>query len=373
MPVQTFFACIFSAASHSLMLVMARTELMRDRVRLCAVILAALMLLWIPVDILFMGYVSALPVLTARAVVAAFLIVLIFLRPPKTQALFSKLYFALLLSVPMIFFYYANMQLAGIAWTTENIFIKSAYAHFPVLVVMLLCLFPLTVLESLLFGGAVVLFTYLTALDGATPAAMLLELGTVWIMCVVTVIATVSGISQLHFMSRFVDFTTHDEMTGCLRRDYGENLLETVFEMAQRRKAPLSLLFVDLDNFKQVNDRFGHDEGDRVLTAAGSALKKALRKQDIAIRWGGEEFLLVLSDTTLDGVAHFVPRLQKNGLANRPDGTAQTASCGGAEYLEDSLATVRELVELADRRMFAAKSKGRNLVVLKQDTFPFLP
>src|SRR5690606_24071675 len=240
---------------------------------------------------------------------------------------FGKLYFALLLSVPMLFFCYANLQLAEMEWTAQNIFIKSAYAHFSIPVVMMLCLFPLTVLECTVFGGLLLFVTYFTALNPAAPAAMLLEFGTLWIMCVVTVIAAVSSISQLHFMSKFVEITTHDEMTGCLRRDYGETLLETIFALSQRRKTPLSLLFIDLDDFKQVNDKFGHDEGDCVLAAAGAALKDALSKQDIVIRWGGEEFLLVLSDTTLDGVVHFCARLQKNGLGKRPDGMAQTASC----------------------------------------------
>ncbi|TNE32596.1 MAG: GGDEF domain-containing protein [Alphaproteobacteria bacterium] len=274
MPAQSFFSCIFSASSHSLMLIMSRAALMRDRVRLCAVILSALMLLWIPVDIALLGSDTASGILAARGAAAVFLIVLIFLRPPKTHAFFGKLYFALLLSVPMMFFCYANLALAGVEWTEQNIFIKSAYAHFPVLVVMLLCFFPLTVLESLLFGGALIFFTYFAALNNVAPAAMLLELGTLWILCVVTVIVAVSSVSQLHFMSKFVDFTTHDEMTGCLRRDYGETLLETIFDMSQRRKVPLSLLFVDLDNFKKVNDNFGHDEGDRVLAAAGAALPK---------------------------------------------------------------------------------------------------
>ncbi len=354
------------------MLVMSRTALIRDRVRLCAIILSALMLLWIPIDLALLGSETASGILAARGVAAAFLIILIFLRPPKTHAVFGKLYFALLLSIPMVFFCYANLQLAGLEWTPQNIFIKSAYAHFPVLVVMLLCLFPLTVLECVLFGGLLVFFTYFSALNTATPAAMLLELGTIWIMCVVTAIAAVSSVSQLHFMSKFVDFTTHDEMTGCLRRDYGESLLETIFDMSQRRKAPLSLLFIDLDDFKKVNDNFGHDEGDRVLAAAGEALKKTLRKQDIVIRWGGEEFLLVLSDTTLDGLAHFFPRLQKDGIGKRPDGVEQTASCGAAEYLEDGITTIRELVELADKRMFAAKAKGKNRVVMKNADFSFL-
>jgi len=346
---------------------------MRDRVRLCAIILSALMLLWIPIDIMLLDYKTASGILTARCVAAGLLIVLIFLRPPKTRAFFGKLYFALLLLIPMIFFFYTNLQLAGMEWTAQNVFDKSAYAHFPILVAMLLCLFPLTILECLLFGSALIILTLFAALNTATPAAMLLEFGTLWIMCVVTLIAAVSAVSQLHFMSKFVDLTTHDEMTGCLRRDYGETLLETIFDMSQRRGTPLSLLFIDLDNFKKVNDSFGHDEGDRVLSAAGAALKKVLRKQDIVVRWGGEEFLLILSDTRLDGLVHFFPRLQKDGLGKRPDGTEQTASCGAAEYLEDGIKTAADLVELADKRMFAAKAKGRNRVVLKDEDFVFLP
>ncbi|TNE32595.1 MAG: diguanylate cyclase [Alphaproteobacteria bacterium] len=101
--------------------------------------------------------------------------------------------------------------------------------------------------------------------------------------------------------------------------------------------------------------------------------QKTLRKQDVVIRWGGEEFLLVLSDTTLEGVKNFFPRLQKDGLGKRPDGAEQTASCGAAEYLEDGVASVRALVELADKRMFAAKAKGKNRLMLKGEDVIFQP
>src|SRR5690606_37196624 len=155
---------IFSATCHSLMLVLSRTALMRDRVRLCAIILSALMLLWMPVDIVFLGYETASAILIPRAVASVFQIALIFLLPPRTRAFFGKLYFALLLSVPMLFFCYANLQLAEMEWTAQNIFIKSAYAHFSIPVVMMLCLFPLNVLECTVFGGLLLFVTYFTAL-----------------------------------------------------------------------------------------------------------------------------------------------------------------------------------------------------------------
>jgi hypothetical protein len=99
----------------------------------------------------------------------------------------------------------------------------------------------------------------------------------------------------------------------------------------------LAVAFLDLDQFKKVNDGWGHDAGDAVLGTAAERMRKCLRSQDALIRWGGEEFLIVLPNTDHDGARRMVARVAEHGLGPRPDGTPQTASIGIAELKHDRM------------------------------------
>jgi diguanylate cyclase (GGDEF)-like protein len=120
---------------------------------------------------------------------------------------------------------------------------------------------------------------------------------------------------------------------------------------------------MDLDHFKQINDRFGHDAGDNVLVSTSAAIRSELRTGDILIRWGGEEFVLILPNNTGLQACQALERLRKSGLGLRPDGTPVTASIGVAERITDNAQTWQDLVEKADTRMYQAKQGGRNRVI----------
>ncbi|HYD66097.1 GGDEF domain-containing protein, partial [Azospirillum sp.] len=143
----------------------------------------------------------------------------------------------------------------------------------------------------------------------------------------------------------------------------GEELLRLQFAHAQRSDQPLSLIFFDLDDFKKVNDRYGHDEGDKVLRGAAEAIRGMLRQSDVLVRWGGEEFLVVMPNTPCEGALKAVERLRGEGFGRRPDGTRQTASVGIAEHTADGPREWEKLVELADHRMYLAKQAGKDRVV----------
>jgi len=177
------------------------------------------------------------------------------------------------------------------------------------------------------------------------------------------VVATLAAMSQLHFMMALVDQASHDSMTGAFGRRIGEELLRLQFAHAQRSDHPLALVFVDLDDFKKVNDRHGHDEGDRVLRNAAEAIRGMLRQSDILVRWGGEEFLLVMPNTGREGARAAAERLRALGLGERPDGTPQTASIGIAEYMADRPEDWERMVDLADHRMYLAKQAGKDRIV----------
>jgi diguanylate cyclase (GGDEF)-like protein len=151
-----------------------------------------------------------------------------------------------------------------------------------------------------------------------------------------------------------------DALTGAVSRRAGIDLLNITFEQSRRQKTPLSLVLFDLDHFKSVNDRHGHDAGDQLLREVVAGLKRRLRQQDAIIRWGGEELLVALPGASASEAAGVVSALCRNGLALRPDSTPQTASAGLAERESDQAASWQELVELADVRMYRAKEFGRN-------------
>jgi diguanylate cyclase (GGDEF)-like protein len=171
--------------------------------------------------------------------------------------------------------------------------------------------------------------------------------------------------------SRFM--ATTDALTGLLNR---RSLLEsTLREVARTRRYgdQLSVILLDIDHFKHINDERGHAAGDLVLAAVGRLLQAALRTCDIVARWGGEEFVLVLPSTSLEAGTQAAERVRAL-LANAEitDGTGKaipvSASFGVASYVADE--TLGQVIDRADRAMYRAKSSGRNCVVCDTPTTP---
>jgi len=160
---------------------------------------------------------------------------------------------------------------------------------------------------------------------------------------------------------RLERLATTDELTGLSNRRDGVERLKSEIERARRDDSTFSMILLDIDHFKAVNDRFGHDVGDRILTDVAELLKGRSRSTDTASRWGGEEFALVLPGTARDGAVRFAEELLKrmDGIRT-PDGRGISASFGVVDYREDESAS--ELVKRADRMMYRAKHAGRGRV-----------
>jgi diguanylate cyclase (GGDEF)-like protein len=164
-----------------------------------------------------------------------------------------------------------------------------------------------------------------------------------------------------------------DQLTGCYNRHYlHDHLLGHELEQARRRKHPVSVILCDIDHFKRINDTFGHHEGDAVIRTFASLLHGMVRDGvDAVVRYGGEEFLLVLPDTGLTQGARLAEDLRAAFAANRvaPDadgpGLQTTASFGLATFdfaRDDGRITLPDLILAADKRLYAAKHNGRNRV-----------
>lgn len=155
-----------------------------------------------------------------------------------------------------------------------------------------------------------------------------------------------------------------DVLTGLPNaRSLRENLVRMVAQSA-RSNLPLSAVLCDLDHFKQINDVYGHEKGDQALAAASAALRSALRESDLAGRYGGEEFLILLPDTPLDGAVVLAEKLRDEVALVTVPGVdrAITASFGVASFPDDT-PDGDMLVRMADRALYAAKALGRNCVV----------
>lgn len=152
-----------------------------------------------------------------------------------------------------------------------------------------------------------------------------------------------------------------DELTKLPnRRALAQRFLQEM-QRARRHRTALAFLMIDLDHFKQVNDTYGHLNGDAVLSELASILSTGLRESDICARYGGEEFALILPETTIDGARTLAERIRaKVAAATFPGGLKLTISVGVAATDEPSLYT--QLTDRADQALYAAKQGGRNQV-----------
>jgi two-component system, cell cycle response regulator len=174
-------------------------------------------------------------------------------------------------------------------------------------------------------------------------------------------------LSQLAILNRKLQAAAiTDALTGLPNRRYAMERLDAELGNAARDGKPLSVILIDIDRFKAVNDRHGHDVGDKVLREVSEVLRRSLRRWDGVCRWGGEEFLVVCPNTSLQNASMVAERLRVNvrdhvismpGFAN-----SVTLSLGVAQ-LDGARANADDLVRQADQRVYRAKQDGRDRVV----------
>ena len=173
-----------------------------------------------------------------------------------------------------------------------------------------------------------------------------------------------------HALSELKTLSTTDALTGCRNRLYFSQQLDTELQRARRYVRPLSLVFCDIDHFKQVNDQHGHAAGDQLLKATGEILRGELRSNcgDWVARYGGEEFVLVLPETSLDAAAALAERVRSRmaeyaGIPLADGSRLRRNMSFGVASLEAG-ETESSLLQRADQRLYEAKRGGRNRVVI---------
>jgi diguanylate cyclase (GGDEF)-like protein len=178
------------------------------------------------------------------------------------------------------------------------------------------------------------------------------------------------ALANLKLRKTLHEQATRDPLTGLFNRRYLEDTLPRELHRTGRRNTSLCLAMLDLDYFKRFNDTFGHDAGDLVLRESSRVLQKNLRKSDIACRYGGEEFVLVLPDSSLADTSQRLEKIRLifERLEIRHDGQllpAMTLSAGITAAPEHG-STAEELLRAADAALYSAKQAGRNCAVTYQ-------
>ncbi|MDD9944365.1 MAG: diguanylate cyclase [Myxococcales bacterium] len=169
---------------------------------------------------------------------------------------------------------------------------------------------------------------------------------------------------------KLATLAVQDELSGLYNYRYLHTRMSEEFKRAERYREPLATIMVDVDLFKRINDRYGHEAGDAVLRDISARLSRAVREVDVVTRYGGDEFLLVMPSTNFSGALAVADRVWR-ALAEAPFqvGRAResvTASLGVAVFPSRDIKTKDGLIKAADRALYQAKEEGRNRICVFQ-------
>lgn len=360
---QTELNMLVSPGQHLSLLTRRRATMIVNRVRLFALLFAVLTPLWSIVDLVVFPFPLWINLAMMRLMAGAAFASLVIHYRPSGELFNAYRALAMLFAIPAVFYVTSSTLLNSYQLTGFSAAIGAGYAFLPFVLLAALAIFPLTLVENLIIASPILIAQGLSgvmrwsALDWPSFA------GAFWLLVLITGVSTLAGMSQLAFMTALVGQAIRDPLTGVFSRRSGEEVLELQFTIASRSDAALSIAFIDLDHFKNINDRFGHEAGDTALVQMTGIVSSNLRHGDVLTRWGGEEFLLIMPNTDLAQAQAALQRMRSIGFGLRPDGAALTASIGIAERSADQSENWKTLVEVADQRMYQAKQGGRDRVV----------
>ena len=349
---------LFSSRYHPRLFQRERARFILSRVRIIAALLAILAPFRLAVDDLLLPHHLFILLDGGRIVVAvAFAILAFFCRCSPTQR-HARLAMVILFLIPALFFLFAHVLLAHARLNGAAEYFDK-YTYLPFILMASIGVFPMVLLENLAFTLSL-LTVFALPLWLRQDSQILPEL--IDLMLVASV-ATLATMSQLQGMKRLFVQSSTDPLTGLFNRRAGEDLLTLLFAQAERHPHALSVVLLDVDNFKGVNDNWGHEAGDRVLQDVAQLLQSRVRTGDAVIRWGGEEFVIVMPYAN-SGQAQARLQVILDGRAvQKPDGQPIGMSGGIAELQAENGKSWSDLIKLADNRMYQVKINGKGRIV----------
>ncbi|ANA39445.1 hypothetical protein A2G06_02525 [Geobacter anodireducens] len=178
------------------------------------------------------------------------------------------------------------------------------------------------------------------------------------VVVLLTISLLTSALRERHLQAEFM--ASYDSLTGVSNRNSFFLLADQVIHEAKRYRRPFSLAFIDLDNFKQVNDRNGHLEGDKALKTVAEIIRSSLRQTDVVARFGGDEFVVLLPETDHFMAESALKKLQARLLGAMQDNNWPITFSIGAVACNSFQFSIDELLQLADRYLYSVKSLNKN-------------
>lgn len=343
--------------SHSRDFAFARGDYLRNRVLVVGGIFIGLLPLWTLIDWLVLPAQSIHAALTARVVMLIVLLLTLFIAyKSKARLSLARISSGLLLATPAVFYALVLSTL------TDSVSSLVGYSFIPYMLVAMLAIFPFTLVESAVLGMALLLLeAYALHTSGILLTAQGLQ--AIWLLSALLVISITANYFHLALMLRLYREATHDPLTGLLNRGALRQSMEQFG--TQESAAPRSLLVMDLDHFKRINDTHGHTFGDDVLRHFSGTLRRSLRPEDLACRYGGEEFVAVLNTGKQAAIAiaeHIRAQTEASSLINYEGEPVKYTVSIGVASLHDGEPFAKAVMR-ADNRLYEAKKQSRNCVV----------
>ena len=344
--------------------------LIHRRLRSLALVVGVLAAAWIPIDLFGLAPGEFAPIAWLRLLLAVALAALV-LNLPRLRPLPAL---ALFIALQCIAF--AAMQ--AFLHTDAVGVLRVGYGLFPFVVAAQLAIFPVSWACALRLALPIALLVAASTLGGGLhEGAMLWNL--LWLLALLLGLSAWASNAQLSLMRELLHArrdASHDALTGLLNRRAATERLQLERARAERQRAALSVLMLDIDHFKRINDRWGHAAGDGMLLAVADVLRHELRASDLGVRHGGEEFLIILPGDSAAQALEAAERIRSEvaQLAvplDEGETASITVSVGIATF--DGSESSEQLVARADAALYRAKQSGRNRSVLAQPARPALP
>ncbi len=353
---------LVSRHNHSTDFNGSRADYIHARVRILAILFGILTPLWVPIDYVVLGSESIFPILVLRIISAVLMFTIGFAHFQRHSLEIAYLRLFALITVLDLFYVGVRLQLGG--GIADGALI--GYTFIPFLVVALLAVFPLALVEGLVLS-LFVMFTHLILEIHFETVISVGAFSDFWLMGLLAGIALWAQVAQLHMLLSLYRQATRDTLTGLFNRRALMHRLDMEVERAQRYNRNLTVLMLDLDRFKRINDTYGHLTGDAVLKVFSEVLEKTLRSSDLVGRYGGEEFLAILPESARGPAADVAERIRiacQVSTACGPEKcvTGFTTSVGLAQHKHDE--TAEDLLNRVDSALYEAKAGGRNRIIV---------